>query len=422
MKGLLVAALLLSLGINAWLFATRGGGEGEARRTDNAGTRGTVDGSGDPHGAGAAADPASAGEVAQLRARVAELEKELAAAKERASDAEGLDPLAMILYSRKPLSWRVRKLLEIEPEKDRMMASWKFGQALGEKEGSAREILETLKAETDPKVIALLGEILRAGAATKATPEDRRGFGELLRTGATPEVRGACVRGVFMSQGFRGGFDEKTKALAGEMNDILVAALRAESSPEVVGAIARSFADWSPPPGAVEALRETAARLPPSPGRRAVWEAIARGSFMGDQGAALVQEFQQATAQDVRDDIAAGLARAGNSMGGPMGGKPEEVDRRLEEARARFRAVYQGTSDLAVRKTLTRAALYGMGCVRPGAQTDELKSEAARFFRDLATIEPDTAQRERLERVAQAFETKGMGAYEDYDKIMAGKE
>jgi hypothetical protein len=359
--------------------------------------------------------PQAPPETEDLRARVAELEKEVAEAKASASDTADIDPLGLILYSRKPLGWRVRKILEIEPEKDRWMAAWKLGLALGEKEGSAREILETLKTETDPKVLNILAQMLRSGAANKAPPEDRRAFGELLRTSTSPEVRTVCVRGLFMSEYFRGGFDETTKATAAEMNGILNQALKTESSGDVVGAIAESYSAWFPPPEAMEALREAAARLPAGPGRRQVWEAIGRGSFLADQGASLFQQFREATSRDVRDDIAAGLARAGNSMGGAHGGS-------FEEARARFRVVYEGTSDVAVRRSLVRAATQGMNCVGAPIQTDEQKTDAGRFFRGVAALEPDLPLRERIERLAAAFETRGDAAYADIDRILSGKE
>ena len=143
---------------------------------------------------------------------------------------------------------------------------------------------------------------------------------------------------------------------------------------------------------------------------------------MGDGGESLVQQFRQASTSDVRDDIAAGIARAGNSMGGRPGGTPEEVARKTVEARARFKLVYEGTSDAAVRRSLARAALYGMGCVGAPLQTDDQKADAGRFFREVAALEPDPVQRERLERIAAAFETRGDGAYQDFDKILAGKE
>jgi hypothetical protein len=421
----LAVALALSLCANVWLLVTRehGGGAREPTtdtRVPAAGQVKSLPGrrSADTSGT----ERRTAKDMDDMSAHVAELERDLAAAKEKASDLDTLDPVAMILYSTKPLSWKARKLLGIEPEKDRQMATWKVGQALGEKEGSARALIEALKVETDPKVIAIYGEMLRAGAASKATAEDRRAFAELLRTGTTPEVRTASVRGVFMNEAFRGGFDDKTKALAKEMNGVLIDALKAESSPEVVGAIARSFADWSPPADAMDALRDAAARLPASPGRRSVWEAIARGSFLADAGVSLFTQFQGATSQDVRDDIAAGIARAGNSMGGGAGGTPEEVKRRAEDARARFKVLFGGTSDVTVRKTLSRAALYGLGCIPMSLQTEEQKSDAARFFREVAALESDVIQRDRLEKIATAFETKGVEAFQVYDKIMSGKD
>ena len=47
------------------------------------------------------------------------------------------------------------------------------------------------------------------------------------------------------------------------------------------------------------------------------WEAIARGPTAGDSEPSLFEQFQAATSQDLKDDIAAGMARAGNSGGAP---------------------------------------------------------------------------------------------------------
>ena len=409
MKAALAIALVLALGTILWLTTRNRAGVGtkeDAGLSEIPVDRTPTTPPKAPH-----ANSDSDG----LRDRVALLEKELAEAREAAADARDIDPLGLILYSRKPLGWRVRRILEIEPEKDRWMAAWKLGIALGEKEGSAREILEAVKAETDPKVLHIFAQMLRSGAAAKAPAEDRRAFGELLRTSPSTEVRTVCVHGLFMSEFFRGGFDEKTRGVAAEMNGILNQALRTEASGEVVGAIAESYAAWFPPPEAMEALREAAARLPASPGRRQVWEAIGRGSFLADQGASLFQQFREATSREVRDDIAAALARAGNSMGGPDGGS-------FEESRARFRAVYEGTSDVLVRRSLVRAATQGMNCVGAPIQTDDQKADAGRFFRGIAALEPDLPLRERIERLAAAFETRGDGAYADIDRILSGKE
>jgi len=366
------------------------------------------------------ARPADEANARNQADRIADLEARLAAANEKAADADALDPIAWLLYSKKPLAWKARKLLAVEPEKDRQSMTWKLGQTLGEKPGSAREILDALAVETDAKIVALYAEMLRANAAMRASPDDWNAFVELLRHGATPEVRAACVRGVALNS----ATDEKTRALVEkEMPAVLLDVLRTDAAPDVVGAIASRMSDFGTPPDALDALKTAASRLPACPARRQAWAAIARGSFMSDSGASLVQQFQAATDQDAKDDIAAGIGRAGNQMSGSAGGKPEEVRRRTDEARARLRIVYGGTSDVAIRKTLARAALYGMACVpMTGLQTDEAKADVARFFRDLAGLEPDAPQRGRLEKVAAAFESKGSGAYADFDKIMSAKE
>ena len=73
-------------------------------------------------------------------------------------------------------------------------------------------------------------------------------------------------------------------------------------------------------------------------------------------------------------------------------------------------------------QSLLRAALYGLGCVEPGAMDGDVKADIGRFLREIAALEPDAKQRERIEKVATAFEQQGMGAYSEYDRIMSAKE
>jgi RNA polymerase sigma factor (sigma-70 family) len=363
-----------------------------------------------------ASDGTSSRELESLRARVAELEQELASAREKAADLDSMDPMAVLVYARKPIAWKARKLLDITDERARWSAMGKVGQVLAERETSGREFLDALKTETDPKVIEMIGLLVR-GSLDKTPAEDRRAFVDLLRTAPLTETRAAASNALFMSEQFRGGFDDKVKTVAKEMNGYLIEALRTESSPDVVGAIALNLDAWIPPPDAMEALKAAAERLPPSPGRRNVWCAIARGMSLprAEGMAALYQQFQAATAQDLKDDIAAGIARAGNSMS--FGGG------KAADARSRFLAIFGGTSDVAVRRSLLRSALYGFGCVEMSTlSTDEGKSDAARFFRDVSALEPDAAQRGRIEKVATAFEQKGGSAFSEFDKIMSAKD
>jgi hypothetical protein len=414
MRAILATGLVVSVALNVWLLAAPKGERSEEVKASVQAAAFQAPARTAPRGADAAAK-----ETEDLKARVAELEKGLAAANEKAADLDAMDPMAVLVYAKRPIAWKARKLLEIADERQRWAAMGKVAQVLGEREGTGKEFLEALRSETDPKVIGMIGLLARSSLG-KIPAEDRRAFADVLRTAPLAETRAAASNALFMTEQFRGGFDEKAQAVAKEMNGYLLEALRTESSPEVVGQIAQNLAAWTPSPEAVDALKSAAERLPPSPGRRQVWEAIGRGMFMADR-AALFQQFEAATAQDVKDDIAAGIARAGNSMS--FSGGPGDAAKRLEEARTRFRTVFSGTSDVTVRRTLLRAALYGLGCVETGAmQTDEQKADVVRFFRETAALESDAKQRERIEKVAAAFEQKGMGAYSEYDKIMSAKE
>lgn len=423
MKWILVVALVASLGANAWLLAA--GTSNDSGTEFGPGLKTRADGGernlrGLAAAARSSAEPLAPTHPQALQARVAELERDLAVAQEKAELADSVDPLALIIYSNKPLAWKARQLLEIEPEEERSKAARKLAREMREHEGSAIELLEVLSTESDPDVINILGTLIRAGAAAKARPEDRRAFGELVRNAAMAEVRAAAVRGAYMGNQIRGRADEETQALAAEMNALLVEAIADDTSPEVVGAIADAVGSSRPPQDVVEALRGAAGRLPASDGRRSVWKAIARGRFIQDKGAQLAQEFDNATDQSVRNDIAAGIARAANSMSSCSRGTPEEIQKQVHEAQARFHAVYEGTTDADVRRRLCRAAIYGLDCIQKYPRTESLGAEAGWFFREIAAAEPDDVLRERILKVAAAFETDGMGAYNVYDKIMAG--
>jgi hypothetical protein len=338
-----------------------------------------------------------------------------------------MDPMAVLVYANKPITWKARKLLEITDDRARWAAMGKVGQVLSERETSGREFLDALKTETDPKVIGMIGMLVR-GSLDKTSVEDRRAFVDLLRSAPLVETRAAAANALFMSEQFRGGFDDKVKAVAKEMNGYVIEALRTESSPEVVGTIALSLDAWIPPPDAMEALKAAAERLPPSPGRRNVWCAIARGMSVPtangrtDAMATLFQQFQTATAQDLKDDIAAGMARAQISLGYGVDARTD-LAKWTASARSRFLVVFAGTSDTRVHASLVRSAVYGFDCIQPNAlATEEGRSEAARFFRDVSALEPDAGQRGRIEKLAAAFEQKGASAFSEFDKIMSAKD
>ncbi|MCE9634513.1 MAG: sigma-70 family RNA polymerase sigma factor, partial [Planctomycetes bacterium] len=106
--------------------------------------------------AGRADDAVPASEVEALKARITELELSLAGTREKADDLDAMDPMAVLVYSRKPIAWKAKRLLEIADERQRWAAMGKVAQVLAEKESSGREFLDALKSETDPKVIGML--------------------------------------------------------------------------------------------------------------------------------------------------------------------------------------------------------------------------------------------------------------------------
>ncbi len=417
MKKVLMGALVISLGANAWLV-TR-----PAPVTAPETVSRPV-----PEIAKEEPEPSTREMESALRT-MAEAQRDLQDANSRlkvelddaralAADAESLDIMAWLLYSDKPLAWKAQKILAIDDEKERSMAAWKLGRALAEDPGAGAMLLEALKGAEDPDVIDVLRQALRAGAAGKAPDDVRRQFVELMRSAPSPAVRAAAVRGVFMNQGFRGAMSPEQKKLADEMNAALVKAIADEQAPEVVGSIANAMAAYSPSPDAVEAFQEAARRLPPSKGRREVWKAIGRGTFGRDKGASMLQAFSDSTDAEERTDIAAGIARAANSMSGSMGGDPEARKQATIAARQSVRTLFGGTTDVDVRRDLLRGAMHGLGAVSAFVRTDDERADSGRFLRELAALEPHPGQQGRIEALAAAIETGSYNGTAKFREIM----
>jgi hypothetical protein len=405
MKAVLVVALVASVAANVWLVSDRGAErEVVVRETTKAAVLDVAAPAPTKPRASATADGDG---LDAAKKRIADLEAELAVAKDKAATLDGMDPLGVILYARRELSWKVRELLKM-PEKERGAAAWKLGQALGEKPENQAEILAALRSETDADALRTLAEILRAGAGWKWTPDQRKPFMEMLKTGEPAARRAAAARAGW------GG------AQPAESGAALIEALRADPSPEVVGTVADMMASGSPNTDALEALRGAAERIGPGPDRRKVMIAIGRSTFMSDRGADLYRRFGEAATQEMRDDVAAALARTANGMSFSGGNESaEQREARVAAAKAKFFPVYQGTSELKVRQELVRGSMYGLNI---GSFAGPQAAETSKFLRELVPLEPDAAQKERLERLAKLVESGGAKSSQDFDKVLYGRE
>ena len=411
---LLVGILLgLSLAANVWLIVDRESAPVDPTDPGERPTTGETTSA--PTLAGAPDADTHSLALKALQEKLAEAEKALAARAD-------VEPIGLVLHAKKPLTWRIRKLLDFPAGKARNMAAWKLGIELGKQDDAAATLLELFETESDEEMLDAVYQLLRSGAMGKATPEVRRAFARHLAD-ASPFKRRVAAQATFMTEAFRGGFSEEIKTLANEMNAYVVQALERETDADVVEAIASSFSNWYLPEDALAAFEDAAARLPPSKGRRRVYEALARQSYFKDRGASLFKAFDEADDPQRRNDIAAGLARAGNSGGGPIQGTSEEVDRDMAQMRTRVLHVYENTGDSAVRRSLARGALYGLNCVSMWTlDTEERKRNAIQFFRDLAARESDDEARGRLTRFVEQFTREPDKAYQHFDRIVSGRK
>ena len=139
-----------------------------------------------------------------------------------------------------------------------------------------------------------------------------------------------------------------------------------------------------------------------------------RTLFLTDRGLSQFRAFDAETDPGLRNDIAAGIAEAGNAT------SSGHVDAMQVTAnRARLLDVLAGTSDVAVRRQLLRASLRGLNCIVPSMLDDAReRARAARFIHDVITNEPDARVRERLEQFARLIEIRGAGAIPSFARIM----
>ena len=421
MKQVLALLLILSLATNVWLLANP---EPQVADPSPAGENASapVAATDEPKPRRErvpAAETALLADVERLSGQVSELQSQLAEARSKSDRPGKRNRYDEMFDPKRPLVERLRLALEVEPEKDRSVVLWKLGKALAKQEGSAAQVLAAVRDESDPVVLDALARLLGAGAAAQASPADRREFARLLREHPNPLARAAAVYGTLPPAPPFGKTDPAAQAATAEAETALIGALRTEESPEVIGAVGKHLATGNPGSDLLAAMRGAAARLPASDGRRRLWQAIGRGSFSHDAGASLVADFQAASDPETRDDIAAAIARASNSMStGGVRENPEEAARRLADARMRFRTVFGDTSDEDVRRRLLRGAFYGLRCITAQHLTEDERAGTARFLREIAALDPDADQRRRIEQLADEAEQNGPTVYQAFRTVM----
>lgn len=314
---------------------------------------------------------------------------------------------------RRPDPLGLREIASIPSSEERRKRAWRLAEDLARDPAAVAAVLAALRSETDAAVLAVIGTMFRAALARGAGPEIRDGLLDVLRHGDLPERRAAAVWGLWWICEGRSDRDP-------ECVPALVDAVRADPSPAVAGAIGEMMATFLPPPEAVEALREALVRLPAGPDRRAVAEALGRGTFLLDGGAELVRRMEEAGESALKDDLAAGLARAASSMSAIVRRDEAPADREAREqaARARLLTAFRNCPDPEIRRKLARGVPSGFGFSWFGSWRAPARAPAAGLYRDLAAAEPDADLRDRLLRVAAEIEAGGVRGTDELCEIL----
>jgi len=304
-----------------------------------------------------------------------------------------MDPVGEIVFGKTTLREKLRSLAALDA-KTRSTAAWKLGQEWSDHKERAAEVLAALREETDPECLLALALVIRAGA-----PLDHAAARDVLRSGEPAERRVAAAWGA-RPEGY---------SPSPELDASLAAIVKNERDPRVLGTLGRALYDTTEQLSeTVGALREAVATLPAGDERRSVLEAVARASIFHPGPAKLYEEWRKTSDPDLRDDIAAGIARAARS------GMTTNAEGQLAGTDANkkgFLELYGATRNPTTRRQLFIAAAM-----------DRFGEEKTAFAREVASVEPDPEQRARLERYAVAEEKGELRGTGDEERIIYGKD
>lgn len=208
-------------------------------------------------GAPAANDaPPARDPVSVARARVESLARELKLAQEKLATVEGLDPALAVQGAEFDLRAKLDEVAAL-PDAERAKQVWLLGAALGDSPARARQVLAALRDEPEPRRLGALAELVRAGALRSIDADDVEVLLGTLRSGAPAERRRAAAWAVQPGRWDR---------LAPRWAPAVAAALRAETDPTVIAALAEALAAGGAAldPDLDAARREALARTPGS--------------------------------------------------------------------------------------------------------------------------------------------------------------
>lgn len=323
-----------------------------------------------------------------LRAEIAAKDAEIERLRAQLAELADVEPVAAIVHSIRDIPWKLRAASRLT-DAQRAQFAVELGRDLSLRPDRVPDVVRALREVEDRASLRLLADAIRSGAVASARTADKAALADLVRSGEPAERR---IGAVWAMQSGAEPTPPEGRAAAIER-------LRWEEDPEVIGALAEIAGDA---PDAIAALRAAAVRMPPGDDRRRVLTPIARGSLLRDRGESAIGQITETQRGALRDDLAAALARAANAMSASLR-RSEPVDERaarMQAARERFLAVYQGTGDVVVRIDLVRAAAAGLGVMPTAGVTP---AERSSFYAAVAEAESDAGVRARLSRLAAGF-------------------
>lgn len=344
-----------------------------------------------PETTGSSARPASASEVERLHAEVADLQRRLDAADARLAAFEGINEATAVVHNAQNIPRKLHLAAKL-PEGLRSQVGVDLGRLLMVRPDRAGEVLIALRDEKDPGALRVLADVIRNGALASVPSASKADAVDALRSGEPLERRLAAAWAL------QPGIDPTPP-------DAIAAAverLRTETDAELLGVLAE-LVGGRPTPEALDALEWAARKMPPGADRRRVLVPVARASVVRDRGESVIARATEATAPDLRDDLAAAIAGAANSMSAPLQRSEPDAQRieRMKIARDRFIALYRVVTQVEIRRDLARAASGGLAVLPP---VGPAAAERVEFYRAVAEVETDPAQKAALERAARGFE------------------
>lgn len=357
--------------------------------------------------------------------RAAAPDDRLASSRALLAAVERLSPTASVIHGPGDPRAKLRALAAL-PLPERRDATWALCQAWAGHAEVLEPILAMLQEEADPRALEVLTDLFRGGVLPDPLPADAlAAVLDVLRSGEPTARR---VAAAWASRNSHHPSSTPPGAWVTAMEGVL----GGESAPDVLQALAQVctsavFFHGAGPPSLVESLRRVAVRLPPCPARREVWTAIAASTVHVDGTAGLHALWSAAPDPDAREEIAAGIADVGFPIeGSGLAGGEDGLEAAKREAGATQRAedlgwfleIYGGTHDLSTRQSLIVRAEFGVGFFALVLDPER----AAPFFRDVRAVEPDPAQRERIDRLLAALRARQVESSDQAAAILRGTQ